>query len=74
MVIDKGDIFVGLLVDQVFGISRFVSSHYIPEQISKESPFYPYNHGKFIKDDESYFVFMPSLLIKDANHKNAAIQ
>lgn len=73
MVVDKGDVFFGLLVDQVLGISRFVSSQYVAEEMPEGSVFAPYNHGKFKKDNESYFVFMPSLLSKDARHQNAAL-
>lgn len=72
MVIDQGDVFSGLLVDQVIGISRFVQTQYVPEEMPKNSPFARYNHGKFSKDGESYFVFMPSLLLKDSRFMNAA--
>lgn len=72
LVIDKGDVFSGLLVDQVHGISRFVDSHYVAEEMPKTSPFAPYNHGRFSKDGESIYVFMPSLLMQDARYMNAA--
>lgn len=71
MVIDHGDIFSGLLVDQVLGINRFVRTQYVAEEMTS-SPFAPYNHGKFTKDGEDFFVFMPSLLMKDARFLNAA--
>lgn len=74
MVIDQGEMFSGLLVDQVVGISRFVQSHYVAEEMPKSSPFARYNHGKFSKDGESYFVFMPSLLLKDSRFLNAALE
>lgn len=73
LVIDKGEVFSGLVVDQVIGISRFLGSHYVSEEMPKESAFAPYNHGKFVKDDESFFVFMPSLLTQDVRYMNAAI-
>lgn len=73
MVIDQGEIFSGLLVDQVLGISRFVQSHYVAEEMPKNSPFARYNHGKFSKDGDELFVFMPSLLIKDSRFLNAAV-
>lgn len=72
LVVDQGDMFSGLLVDQVLGIGRFFERHYVPEELPKDSPFAPYNHGKFQKDGEDYFVFMPSLLMQDANYLNAA--
>lgn len=72
MVVDQGETFVGLLVDQVLGIVRFASKHYIAQSMPQNSPFVRYNHGKFTKDDEDWFVFMPSLLVKDARFENAA--
>lgn len=73
LVIDKGETFAGLLVDQVLGISRFTVQHYKGESL-ETSPFAPYQHGIFNKDDESLPVFMPSLLIQDPNYQNAALQ
>lgn len=73
LVIDKGDIFSGLLVDQVHGISRFVDADYVPEEMPKTSPFAPYNHGKFSKDGDEIYVFMPSLLVQDARYMNASV-
>lgn len=71
MVLDKADVFSGLMVDQVTGINRFDSRHYVGEGLPVSSPFAPFGHGKFIKDDEEFFVFMPSLLIKDTRYMNA---
>lgn len=74
MVIEQDDVFSGLLVDQVLGISRFVQGQYVAEEMPKNSPFYPYNHGKFSKDEESYYVFMPSLLVKDKRFLDASVE
>lgn len=72
LVIDKGDIFSGLLVDQVHGISRFVDAHYVAEEMPQASPFAPYNHGKFSKDGDDFYIFMPSLLMQDTRYMNAS--
>lgn len=73
LVIDKGDVFSGILVDQVLGINHFFGSNYLPEPLPKTSPFAPYNHGKFVKDGESLSVFMPSLLTQDARYMDASL-
>lgn len=73
MVIDHQSIFLGLLVDQVLGIEHFTSSQYHAESIDIDSPFAPYNHGKFVKDEQDWFIFMPSLLVEDARYIDAAI-
>ncbi|WP_261862923.1 hypothetical protein [Psychrobacter sp. JCM 18900] len=73
IVIDYDNNFSGLLVDQVLGIEQFTQEQYRPEAIDPESPFAPYNHGKFFKNDQDWYVFMPSLLAQDPQYSDAAI-
>lgn len=73
MVIDHQSLFLGLIVDQVLGIEQFSSTQYHAESINTNSPFAPYNHGKFVKDDQDWFVFLPSLLVEDPRYIDAAI-
>lgn len=73
MVIDHQSLFLGLVVDQVLGIEQFSSTQYRAESINTNSPFAPYNHGKFVKDDQDWFVFLPSLLVEDPRYIDAAI-
>jgi twitching motility protein PilI len=73
MVIDHSNVFSGLLVDQVLGIEQFTQEQYQPEAIEPNSPFAPYNHGKFFKNDQDWYVFMPSLLAQDIEYTDAAI-
>ena len=73
MVVDHDTIFSGLLVDQVLGIEQFTRGQYRAEAIDSDSPFAPYNHGKFVKDKQDWFIFMPSLLVEDPRYIDAAI-
>ncbi|TXD96398.1 purine-binding chemotaxis protein CheW [Psychrobacter frigidicola] len=73
IVIDHQSIFVGLLVDQVLGIEQFTRREYRAEAINIDSPFAPYNHGKFLKNEQDWFIFMPSLLAQDPRYIDAAI-
>ena len=73
IVIDHDNNFSGLLVDQVLGIEQFTQEQYRPEAIDSNSPFAPYNHGKFLKDEQEWYVFMPSLLAQDLQYSDAAI-
>ena len=73
MVIDHDNILSGLLVDQVLGIEQFTREQYRPDAIEHSSPFAPYNHGKFFKDEQDWYVFMPSLLAQDLQYADAAI-
>lgn len=72
IVIDHNAMFSGLLVDRVLGIEQFSQDQYRAEAIDSQSPFAPYNHGKFSKDGQDWFVFMPSLLAQDKRYSDAA--
>lgn len=73
IVIDHQSVFAGLLVDQVLGIEQFARSQYRAEAMDVNSPFAPYSHGKFLKNDQDWFIFMPSLLAQDPRYIDAAI-
>ena len=73
IVIDHQSLFLGLLVDQVLGIEQFSSTQYRAESIDINSPFAPYNHGKFVKDNQDWFIFLPSLLAEDPGYIDASL-
>ncbi|WP_131667850.1 chemotaxis protein CheW [Psychrobacter pygoscelis] len=73
LVIDQPSFFSGLLVDSVLGIQQFSQSQYQAEPMPSDSPFVRYNHGKFVKDGEDWFIFMPSLLAQDQRYIDAAL-
>lgn len=73
IVVDHSTMFSGLIVDQVLGIEQFTRGQYRAEAIDSDSPFAPYNHGKFLKDQQDWFIFMPSLLAQDPRYVDAAI-
>lgn len=73
IVIEHDAVFSGLLVDRVLGIEQFTQDQYRAEAIDANSPFAPYNHGKFFKNDQDWYTFMPSLLVQDLQYADAAI-
>ena len=73
MVIDQPELLSGFLVDRVMGIQQFDRDDYVAESLTDDSPFLPYNHGRFEKDGQSWLVFMPSLLTEDNRYLEAAI-
>lgn len=72
MVVDQDGVFSGILVDQVLGMLQFTEIDYEARSLPEDSPFAPYNHGVFTKDDKDWFVVMPSLLFTNADYLNAA--
>lgn len=73
IVIEHGTEFSGLLVDKVLGIEQFSHGQYRAKAIDRKSPFAPYNHGMFSKNDQEWYVFMPSLLAQDTRYLDAAM-
>lgn len=73
IVIDHSPMYAGLIVDQVLGIEQFTKEQYRAESIDSDSPFAPYSHGKFSKNQQDWFIFMPSLLAQDSRYIDAAI-
>ncbi len=73
LVIDQDKLFSGLVVDQVLGIQQFNSMQYRDESLPTDSPFVRYTHGKFVKGQTEWSVFMPSLLANDKRYADAAV-
>lgn len=73
MVIDEDGIFSGIVVDQVLGIVQFTQNHYEARALPESSPFAPFNHGAFTKDNQTWFVIMPSLVVTHTEYLNAAL-
>lgn len=72
MVVDQESVFSGILVDQVLGVTQFSGADYQAVSLPEDSPFAPYNHGRFVKDGKYWHVIMPSLLFADNEYLNAA--
>lgn len=73
LVIDQDKLFSGLVVDQVLGIQQFNNTQYRDESLADDSPFIRFVHGKFVKSNEEWFVFMPSLLAGYRKYADAAV-
>lgn len=73
LIIDKPNIFSGLQVDQVLGIQAFSPRQYEPVGLPSDSPLEPYTHGRFIQDEQAWYIFMPSLLAEDSRYLEAAL-
>ncbi|WP_296403629.1 chemotaxis protein CheW [Psychrobacter sp.] len=65
MVIKHHNLQVGLMVDEVWHIKNFFAHQYVAKSLVTNSPFLPYNHGRFEDSEQSWPIFMPSLLIQD---------
>ena len=73
MAIQHDDLLSGIIVDRILGIEQFSLKQYVAESLPDDSAFRPYNHGKFEAQGQSWYVFMPSLLMHDIRYLEAAV-
>ncbi len=72
MVIDQGDIFSGLVVEEVLGMQHFAVGAYGLELPPIAPEFQPYVQGAFLRDGQLWPVFMLSRLVEDPQFLQAA--
>lgn len=72
MVIDHGDIFTGLVVDEIFGIQRFTEKEYSSEVAQMDRNFLPYVQGCFRRDEQQWAIFSLSRLVEAPQFLQAA--
>lgn len=73
LVIEIGDLFAGLIVNEVFGMQAITEDTQmldVPEQVGYLKP---YSEGAFDKEDETWVVFEPKRLVRDPRFFNASV-
>ena len=72
LVVERGEVFSGLIVDSVQGMQYFPVDSY--EQYATEVPsaMTPFVLGQYIKNDEAWAVFSPFSLIEDPSFVDVA--
>ncbi len=73
LIVDRGDLYSGILVDEVFGMQHFELSDYsktVTEGIAPSVA--PYLGGQYIKEGECWPVFSPFKLAVDPRFLKAA--
>ncbi|HEY4713530.1 MAG TPA: chemotaxis protein CheW [Aquirhabdus sp.] len=73
IVIDHGDLFSGLLVDEVLGIQHFSRHSYAAQVSNQPSGIQPYLHGGFNRTDQFWQIFMLSKLAADPRYLSASL-
>ncbi len=72
IVIDQGDIFSGLVVDDVLGMQHFPVQDYSGEVATVPDELVPFVQGAFRRDDRYWAVFSLSRLVEDPQFLQAA--
>lgn len=72
VVIDQGDVFSGLVVDEVLGMQHFPVGNYAKEGNVTLPEIQPYVQGAFVRDERVWSVFLLSRLVEDPRFMQAA--
>lgn len=72
LVLDEGDMYTGLIVDQVYGMQHFPNDGFIKTIDGVAEPMKPFVEGCYQRDDEVWHVFRPKRLLKDARFMKLA--
>lgn len=73
IVMDHGDMFSGLLVDEVLGIQHFSKHDYQTKIENTQSGIQPYLQGGFNRADQFWRIFMLSKLAADPRYLSASL-
>ena len=73
LVLDHGELFSGLLVDEVLGIQHFSKSSYESEVINIPKGICPYLQGGFKRAEQNWHIFMLSKLAADQRYLSASL-
>lgn len=73
IVVDHGDLFSGLLVDEVLGIQHFSKQSYASQISNPPAGIQPYLQGGFNRPDQFWRIFMFSKLVADPRFLSASL-
>lgn len=74
LIVDSGELYSGIIVDEILGMQHFKKSHY-SEQVAHDvvdSAIMPYLAGQYSRDDSVWPVFSPLQLAEDPKFLRAA--
>lgn len=74
LVIEIGDLFAGLIVNEVYGMQAITEDMQMSEVSEKLSDLKPYSAGAFDREDNTWVVFEPTKLVRDPRFFNASAQ
>ena len=65
LVLDHGDVYSGLVVDDVMGMQHFPVDSYVRESGEQDAVIAPYTDGSYTREDGKWIVFSPHRLAED---------
>lgn len=73
LVIDQGDIFSGVVVDEILGMQHFPVQDYVPEAAHIDAELRPFVQGAFRRGDTDWAIFSLARLVEDPQFLQASI-
>lgn len=65
LVLDYGDVYSGLVVDEVMGMQHFPVDSYSRDSGERDAAIVPYTDGAYTREDGKWIVFSPHRLAED---------
>jgi twitching motility protein PilI len=72
LVLEHGDVYSGLVVDDVMGMQHFPVDSYAYESGEQDVTIVPYTDGCYTRDDGKWIVFSPHRLVDDPRFMQVA--
>lgn len=72
LVLDHGDVYSGLVVDDVMGMQHFPVDSYSRESGEQDAVIAPYTDGSYMREDGKWIVFSPHRLAEDPRFMQVA--
>ena len=72
LILESGDIYTGLEVDQVFGMKHFPIDTYSEKNVHASEIIQPFTQGSYELDGQRWTLFSPAMLALDDRFANAA--
>jgi twitching motility protein PilI len=72
LVVERGELYTGLVVDKVFGMQHFPADNFADEIVEDAAEYSEFLVGSYIVNNEAWAVFSPFLLAADGHFSNAA--
>lgn len=72
LILEQGDLYTGLLVDQVFGMQHFPADAFDPDVPVEPAALQPFVRGSYQQQGREWLLFSPAQLALDSTFMNAA--
>ena len=73
MVIDEGDLYSGLVVEEIYGMQHFSQDDFVDSVLEEDESTRQFVQGGYVKDEELWKIFSFRLLASNADFIHVAL-